>query len=863
MMNDFDEVSKENAKYKKDLSAKKKLLISTQQDLKQQAHQIEELQIDKKRLMLELESAKSPTTRAINLNNLGDNLTETGALGAQTTMYPDTEQVDQLMRQIYELNQNNNELKRICDEKEQQLSDLILAKQESEEDAEQQIQIIKDEMDSKLQAAKEEIEVLNQQKSELEEENQRKQEIIEQEENQINQKNNSNTNINTKIIVKNQSINKEFQEKIMKFKKIFDNVLNNINNNEYKKSHYEFIQAQRLYKQPPKVFKKNQVPHFFIYKLFEINQKINQLSTSNKELYDFKKDIKKFNQLFEKELSKCKKNPEYYDDENVFDVNDKNSQNTSSNNDNDWFISSDDDETNPNPKIQNITFKLNNNTVKEKCTYQPKPKHPNNNSLNDEKIKKELEKYKSSRQKGKIIANIDHLFKLYQEATIKELVHEIQLEICFSFENEVFKHGFSLEKFTLILDILPNLMNDTMFLIHFMEKIEKIFSDYITQRCNYCTKNITLISEILPKYINIMETFKQKLQNDKKYDLSIEIEIMILENIYYNYTIDITPRSFNILDILNKKLFNESITENYKLKISLLNAFNLAVRQNSQQAANIIESIPLNTIFFQNPKNQILLNQTMAQIAFSAFNEGKYKLSYKYSDKLIDLDSLDIKIGTKSLIYSQLPFINEDIIINIYMFSTVFLHLPYMIVGFNDQFNIIEKYKIQQFINHKKSASNGRFKLHKNAKYNEKYKIIENMIQYAKEYDWQKAISFSTDELNKIYLQYENFCSNLKMVFLCCFLLTNKNTTLKTNQLVKMFSLPKKIIVGIISNMINGISPIEKIQIEFNGELTNDNKFVLIHDQNTESSYAGYSSLIENKTQFLQKGLDNFNSIKD
>lgn len=212
MLNDFDEVSKENVKYKKELSAKKKLLISTQQDLKQQAHQIEELQIDKKRLMLELESAKNPTVRAININNLGDDLTETGNPGNQTTIYQDMEQVEQLSRQIRELSQSNNELKRICDEKEQQLSDLILEKRESEEDAEQQIQLIKEEMDSKLQAAKEEIEILNQQKSELEIENQRKQECISQGEDRINQ--------NEELIKKIKKENEENAQNLQKDKEI-------------------------------------------------------------------------------------------------------------------------------------------------------------------------------------------------------------------------------------------------------------------------------------------------------------------------------------------------------------------------------------------------------------------------------------------------------------------------------------------------------------------------------------------------------------------------------------------------------------------------------------------------------------------
>lgn len=213
IMKDFDEVSKENTKYKKDLSSKKKLLISAQQDLKQQAHQIEELQIDKKRLMLELESLKNPAARDIDINNFGENMTETGNfLGGQTSMYPDNEQIDQLRRELFELTQENNELKRLCDEKEQQLSDLVLQKQETQEDHEQQIQIIRDDMESQIQNAKEEIEVLHQRNTELEEENQRKQEYIDQKESLINQ--------NEEDLEKMKKENQESAQTIQKDKEI-------------------------------------------------------------------------------------------------------------------------------------------------------------------------------------------------------------------------------------------------------------------------------------------------------------------------------------------------------------------------------------------------------------------------------------------------------------------------------------------------------------------------------------------------------------------------------------------------------------------------------------------------------------------
>lgn len=140
---------------------------------------------------------------------------------------------------------------------------------------------------------------------------------------------------NNDIKKQDQTSNK--QSNINEIRNLLYNILQNINENQIKKSYDEFNELQEVYKQFQKEFKKNGVPHFFIKKIFEINEKINKQPTSNKQARLFQKNIKKFNRNFEKELAEYEEHPENFNDLNEDQL---------KKSDDDFSISSTDEEQN-------------------------------------------------------------------------------------------------------------------------------------------------------------------------------------------------------------------------------------------------------------------------------------------------------------------------------------------------------------------------------------------------------------------------------------------------------------------------------------------------------------------------------------
>lgn len=653
------------------------------------------------------------------------------------------------------------------------------------------------------------------------------------------------------------------QKKYLDLKQSLGKVLDNITLNQIKKAHEEFTKLQNIYKRPPKVIKKNENPHFFIRELFEITQKVKELDKSEKDIRKFEQDVKKFNRGFEKELQECEENPEKFandDDEDEDDQN-KNASDDSGSDNGGWFVSSDDEETNKNDDNKN-----DDKTGEEK---ENKPRHhkdmtsaeavearlkaERNRVINDSIAQKELEEFSASRIKGKVTTDVPHLNQLYKAVKDKELSHKLQLEICFTVEEGPSDQAIPLENWTLILEFLPSLINDAKLLVPLFERLNRDFWARSVHPRHLFTPDVARLHEILPNFIKIMEDYSKKLRDEKEFALCTRLENMLIEHIYHKDTVDIMPHTLSILELLNQKIFDESVTNSFRARAALFLAFNLAVRKYPLSAADVFSRIPmLTSSATENSMNQVLSNRTSAQIGIAAFNEGYYKLSYQCLKKFSSFKYVDKNLGQDPPVYPPWLLIDKKVIISMHLLSAMLLDLPYLTVGIKDESKLLIKNKMHKDLINKNLPTG----------YPEHQKIsLFQAIDHARVGEWKKANSVAVNEVGDKLINSEKFLDNLKKVSLCCFLLTARNyyESIKFEYLVKRFELSNEVVLEVTNDMINGIGPIEKAPIEFRGKLSPDNKFILFDNQEVESPFAEYGTVIQVKSQTMKESLESLN----
>ncbi|KAK8842959.1 Translation initiation factor 3 subunit c [Tritrichomonas musculus] len=341
---------------------------------------------------------------------------------------------------------------------------------------------------------------------------------------------------------------------IIECRNLFDNILQNIDNNQIQKSHNEFNKLQDVYKQLQKGFKKNNVPNFFIKKLYEINQKINEQSRSSKQARTFQKDLKKFNRNFEEELAEYEKHPENFQNELDAELNTDQDENA---NDNFSMSSSYEEEE---EKEENATENTNNN--KEKNTPQNAEK-----ANDDESIRKELDRYVQYRTDVIMKTDIDHLFIFYEKVTDEKLVRKFQLEICYAVSHVPDWQKISYRNILKILDFLPDLIHYVKGFVPFFGRLSKDLTWYSTKLTN--ASRTYHFYRTMHKFVNILNYFKQNLLQINEFKSYVRLEILFIGYLFCNEKCDISPHAMNMMKVLEKDIFNKSITNNYMYQTSL------------------------------------------------------------------------------------------------------------------------------------------------------------------------------------------------------------------------------------------------------------------------------------------------------
>lgn len=664
----------------------------------------------------------------------------------------------------------------------------------------------------------------------------------------------------------NRSNMSDKQKRFLELKECLGRILDNITLNQLKKAHEEFTKLQNIYKRPPKVIKKNENPHFFIRELFEITQKVKELAKSEKDLRKFETDIKKFNRNFEKELTECEEHPENFaSDDEIINEDNNDDQVKADNKDDDaeddnsgWFVSSDDEDTKaktPEPKENESSKPQRVHHHKDMTSadaVEARLRAERDRVIDDETATKELEEFSASRTKGKVIASVTRLYDLYEAAMDKELSHKLQLEICFTVEAS--DQPIPLENWNLILEFLPDLIDEAMLMVPLFERLNRDFWARSVHPRHLFTPDVARLHEILPNFIKLMEDYSKKLRDEKEFALCTRLENMLIEHIYHKDTVDIMPHTLSILELLNQKIFEESITNSYRARAALFLAFNLAVRKYPLSAADVFSRIPMlaSTTNTENSMNQVLANRTSAQIGIAAFNEGYYKLSYQCLKKFSKSKYVDKNLGQDPPVYPPWLIIDKKVIVVMHHLSAMLLDLPYLTVGIKDESKLLIKNLM-----HKDLAKENTVSI-------QDFQKIFVAINYAKIGDWKKANSIAVAELGDRLINPEKFLDNLKKVSLCCFLLTARNyyESIKFDYLVKRFELAKEVVLEVTNEMINGFGPIEKAPIEFRGRLSPDKDFILFDNQEVESPFAEYGTVIQVKSQTMKESLESLKSNK-
>lgn len=175
-----------------------------------------------------------------------------------------------------------------------------------------------------------------------------------------------------------------------------------------------------------------------------------------------------------------------------------------------------------------------------------------------------------------------------------------------------------------------------------------------------------------------------------------------------------------------------------------------------------------------------------------------------------------------------MPSIESSSIIIRYIFSAIMFNLPFIVTGMNDESDGLNKNTEHKIADEK--ATNFIDKLDSDEKQIlvSKYFIFLNMINFAKIGDWKNAHSLLLSNFGNILTKRNEFIVVVQKIFLCSFLLSYKKAVIKINTLETKFKIDKSSIYEIVTNMINGVGPIGNDPVNFNGQLSEDKKTILI-----------------------------------
>ncbi|KAH0786995.1 eukaryotic translation initiation factor 3 subunit 8 N-terminus-domain-containing protein [Histomonas meleagridis] len=644
----------------------------------------------------------------------------------------------------------------------------------------------------------------------------------------------------------------EKQKRWIELHGLLNSVLDELELGNYKKSYENFQQLQKSYYKASKAIKENGHPDFFIRSMYEIVTKIEQLVETEKELRRFSQDLKAFCKAFDDILEEYKKNPDDFQEDDFdnmdeFQEEEEESVTTGKSGGGGWFVSSDDDEVETIKKKVEQEAKPHQSARRKEVSFadsvEARIEAESNKVIDINTVKAELPVFIKKRESGKVSTTTQHLSEMY-DAVIgvdKELAKSVQLELCQTVAPLSSTSPVPLHDWELVLRYLPDLIDEGKILLPLIERLNQDFWARSVNPQHLFTPEVSKLHQIVPKFIELLKEISECLikSNDKPY--AARIYLILVEHLYHKKDEDITNLVYFIIETASTPdIFGNKLAFDMKIRSSLYLCINLAIRNHPVEASKLYCRLPY--INNKYPTTQILANRVLATIGIEAFKQGKYLLAYQCLRNFSNIDYIKKNIGQNPLIYPPWLLIEPNYLLLLNYLSVLLLDLPYLTVTLKTENILIDN-------NLHRELKKIPIVFHPEA-------IVQRIavaIYKAKNGDWKNAYNMFKDDLKKYDNENDGFIESLKQISMTCVLLTANQfyDNVSVDLLANTFELSTDKVIEIVKGMIDGIGPIENAKLTFNGQLIDDNKFVLFEQTEVESPLVGYGQMISYRSDVI------------
>lgn len=652
-------------------------------------------------------------------------------------------------------------------------------------------------------------------------------------------------------IVKKRKFVSEKMKTWIKFRDSLDKILNAIALNDFKEAYKNFQELQKSYLDSEKVIAENGNPDFFIRQMSEIVDFV-QENSKNKELRRFSQDLNNFIKPFADILEDYKSNPDDFQDDDFESMDDEDEEEevveVKEEKNKGWFYSGSSDEDEE--IIQNVKSEEPQKVKQPKKEAQMSIEERLKNSvkvITIDTVKNELPTIIKKRQSGKVSTTPQYLNDMYHVVAEvdKTLAHQIAMEICHTVAAYQSSSPIPLGDWELVLQFLPGLKEESKGLISLLERLNKDFWARSIDPRHLFTEEVAKLHQNVPKFIQILKVFADYLDQNGEKNYAAQIDLIILEHLYHKESEDVYKLALYVIEATsNPDAFLPEVSLNMKAHAAFYLCINLALRKYPQEAAALYERVP--TIPDTLPLAQILANRARAYIGIAAFKQNYYLIAYKYLCNFNNLKYIAGNIGQMPSIYPPWLIIEPNYLYLLGYLSAIILDLPYLTVT-NNEFLLIDpalhrELQREPVVFHPETT----------------VQQIALTIHKAKVGDWKSAYESIKKELTKYYPEHNSFIETLKIISLCCFLLTANQfyDNISVDYLSKKFDLKKEKIIEIVKGIIEGKGPIEDIKLTLKGKLIENEQFILFEHTETESPLVSYGEMIGYKTDVINEKLN-------
>lgn len=562
---------------------------------------------------------------------------------------------------------------------------------------------------------------------------------------------------------------------------------------------------------------KAKLPEKIIEKLISIKQKLFSKSKEEKytDLFDQYND--KICSKFTDEINKyCQKQND-----------------TDAQKDDDWFVSSDDEEVEQikkkvrieSRKVKKVNY-FTGEIVYENDTEEEK--------INDSVAKREIDGFIASRQNGQITATTKRLNELLHATTDQKLQQLINNEIALTISQSPVDKAIDNNDWLYALDSISSFSGTPTQLYPLFDRLNKDYWARTIDLRYLFIPSTAQLHELFPKFLELLSDFLNIVKVEDSPEVYIRTADMLNEHIYTdeNEQENLLRFSTTILNALSKLNIKDPIFttakfgftpfsydyENIRNRTCLFLCYNLASTNHPSDAYTLFKRVPYISNNFR--YTRVLCNRVRAQIGISAFKQRKYRITYEMLRQFIVAKNIPRNIGQEPKpIFPAWVMLETQKIAYMNLYAAVLLDLPVLAVSTfstndNDSQNSIHPKLHRDFL--KDPIAHPETPLEK----------AVATASFAKNGEWKKAFEIAKENIDEEF--HANFLNDLKSVSLCSFILNAEEfyESLTFEFLAQMFDMKEDDVKNVFNQMINQKSPIENVPISFKVPKVIDDKYI-------------------------------------